>query len=226
MVVATPGRSAVVTTLAVGLAFALGWLVGGMSAVNGRRRKRRQEDDGGGTVIDDDDDGLPAPRRFGGAIKLKPDRYRRYRELHDHVWDGVLQRMRDSNVRNFTIYYHDETNTLFSHFEWIGHWQHCDASTGECPLTADEEKKLFGDDMRKIAQDPVTRLWWAECEPCQDPFSQWRANSLPLSEGGSGDWWAPLECVNHCGHWPTSYSLRSRDPDFVKLDNYGDDAVE
>ena len=63
----------------------------------------------------------PAPRRFGGAIKLKPDQYRRYRELHDEVWEAVLQRMYDSNMRNFTIYYHKETSTMFHHFEWIGH---------------------------------------------------------------------------------------------------------
>jgi L-rhamnose mutarotase len=118
--------------------------------------------------------------------------------------------MTRSNVRNFVIYYHEETSTLFQHFEWIGHWK--SRSSGE--ISAEEERRLFDLDMRAIAGDPVTRKWWRECEPCQEPFSQWPAGTEPPSEGGSGPWWAPLECVAHCGHWPVAYGARQRDPDF------------
>lgn len=150
----------------------------------------------------------PAPRRFGGAIRLKPEKYKRYRELHDHVWDDVLQRMHRSNIRNFVIYYHQETHTLFHSFEWIGHWKNHDKAN---------EQALLQADMDAIANDAVTRQWWKECEPCQIPFSQWKSGQPLLSDGGSGDWWAPLECFAHCGHWPTAYSTQSRDPDFVPL---------
>jgi len=171
---------------------------------------------------DDNDDDVhnrneqfPAPRRFGGAIRLAPDRYQRYRELHDNVWEPVLERMHRSNIRNFVIYYHAETSTLFQSFEWIGHWrQHPHENTND----KDEEQLLLARDMQAIANDPVTRQWWAECEPCQEPFSQWAENAPPPSQGGGGgDWWAPLECVCHTGHWPTAYSSQRRDVDFVKL---------
>lgn len=169
-----------------------------------RRKKRRNNQE------------RPAPRRCGGAIKLVPEAYKRYRELHDNVWPQVLQRMYESNIRNFTIYYHKETSTLFQSFEWTGHWT-ASTRTDE-PLTKEQEQELFDRDMAAIANDPITRKWWVECEPCQEPFGQWKSGSLPLSQGGSGDWWGPLECVCHCGYWPTAYSNESHDPDFVKLE--------
>jgi L-rhamnose mutarotase len=159
----------------------------------------------------------PAPRRFGGAIRLKREQYRRYRELHDDVWKQVLDRMHQSNIRNFTMYYHEETSTMFQCFEWVGHWKYYNENNKTLP-SKEQEKVLFDQDMKAIAEDAVTRKWWKECEPCQEPFSQWKAGSKLLSERGSGNWWAPLECVNHCGHWPTAYSKQQGDPDFVGLE--------
>lgn len=155
-----------------------------------------------------------APRRYGAAIRLKPGMYRRYRELHDAVWPQVLDRMTKSNIRNFVIYYHAETSTLFQHFEWLGHWK---KSHNWRTLSAEDERRLFEQDMQAIASDPVTQRWWQECEPCQEPFSQWPEGSRLLSEGGSGPWWAPLECVAHCGHWPVAYTAQQRDPDFQTM---------
>jgi L-rhamnose mutarotase len=174
--------------------FLLGMVAGaaGMAALAMLRRKRR--------------DKRAAPRRFGGAILLRPEQFDRYTELHDSVWEGVLNRMHRSNMRNFTIYYHKETNTMFSHFEWIGNW---------AAKSCEEEHALLESDMKAIADDPVTREWWAMCEPCQKPFSQWPAGAKNLSQGGEGDWWAPLQCLNHCGHWPVEYSELNRDPDFI-----------
>jgi L-rhamnose mutarotase len=154
----------------------------------------------------------PAPRRFGAAIRLQPDQYRRYRELHDAVWKDVLDRMYHSNIRNFVIYYHEETRTLFQHFEWIGHWN------APAPMNPIEEQRLFETDMLAIANDPIIRIWWKECEPCQDPFSQWAQGDMPPSEGGNGDWWAPMIPVTHCGHWSVAYSSQDRDPDFEPMD--------
>ena len=149
----------------------------------------------------------PAPRRFGAAIKLRPEQYKAYRQLHDKVWEKVLERIYLSNIRNFKIFFHPETSTMFQSFEWIGHWKATDVV---------DEAELFQADMQAIADDPVTREWWKLCEPCQEPFSQW-SSPVPPSSGGSGDWWAPLECLCETGHWPTAYSAQRHDPDFVKM---------
>jgi len=146
---------------------------------------------------------------------LKPSHFDLYTQLHDKPWPAVLERMSKSNMRNFTIYLHKETSTMFSHFEWIGHWK------TPCS-TPEEEQTLFAADMQAIAEDPITRAWWKLCEPCQQPFSQWKKGSKMLSDGGSGDWWAPLICVNHCGHWSADYSADLRDPDFVAQNPKGE----
>lgn len=190
------GVAAAQVSLSFGLGVAIGLGIASLVSLSKRCKKR------------------PAPRRYGGAIKLKRDMFARYTQLHDAVWEDVLTRMSKSNIRNFTIYYHNETSTMFSHFEWIGHWRHQS-------LTAAAEKELFDTDMKAIADDPVTKIWWTECEPCQDPFSQWPRDAPFPSQGGSGDWWAPLVCLNHCGHWATEYTTSLRDPDFVPQNPHG-----
>lgn len=42
-------------------------------------------------------------------------------------------------------------------------------------------------------------------------------------DGGKRDWWAPLECVTHCGYWLIEYGNISQDTDFVKLENGSDE---
>jgi L-rhamnose mutarotase len=192
---------------------------------------------------------IPAPRRFGACIKLKPDKYIEYRTLHDHVWDHVQQRLYQSHIRNFTIYYHAETSTLYQHFEWIGHW-YAVATRGaavvvvvttnqqqksQVSLSVEEEQALFDADLYAITQDHVTREWWKLCEPCQQPFAQWyqqqqpqptqptqpthdRVLLLPSEGNTTGDWWAPMECVCHTGHYPVAYTQQTHDPDFMKMD--------
>ena len=157
-----------------------------------------------------------APRRIGGAIQLRPEMYNRYTQLHDLVWDEVIERLYKSNIRNFTIHFHKETNTLFSHFEWIGNV--------DCNDEEEVERRLKAD-MDAIAMDPATKEWWSYCEPCQRPFSQWPVELPPPSKQQGvipkGDWWSPLVCLCHCGYWPVEYTNVSRDPDFKPRNLYG-----
>jgi L-rhamnose mutarotase len=86
-------------------------------------------------------------KRFGKVIQVKPEKLDYYKELHANAWPGVLSRIHESNIRNFSIYFRD--GLLFSYFEYIG----------------DD----FEADMDKIAADPVTQAWWKETDPCQTP---------------------------------------------------------
>ena len=178
----------------------------------------------------------PAPRRFGSVIQLKPEMYRRYRELHDNVWPDVIKRMYDSNIRNFVIYYHPATNTLYQHYEWIGHIVRYQEKKLEKTIVLQQyrtsllsradstiqnmEIEWYKDDMDAITNDPTTRIWWKECEPCQVPFTVGWDNQILPSDGGTIQWWTPLECVCHIDSWPTSYSTpwNRNDPDFIKLE--------
>ncbi len=86
--------------------------------------------------------------RHAAVVKLRPAKEAEYRELHDTVWPVVLERLRLSNIRNYSIFLHD--GVLFSYFEYVG---------------GDYEA-----DMAAIAADPGTQRWWELTEPCQEPF--------------------------------------------------------
>jgi len=105
--------------------------------------------------------------------------------------------MFEHNMRDFTVWLHEETNQMFHQFVYIG----------------DD----FDADMAAVGADPVVRFWWTFCEPCQEPL-HWQGP--PPSQGGTGDpkypgeWWAPLKQVNHCGGWSTAWSSSWPDPNF------------
>ena len=86
--------------------------------------------------------------RFGSLIKLKREYEERYIILHKHTFPGVLDRIRRSNIRNYSIFLRD--GLLFSYFEYIGN----------------EYEK----DMERVGQDSVTQDWWKLTDPMQEPL--------------------------------------------------------
>lgn len=97
--------------------------------------------------------------RYGMVIGINPGKIEEYKKLHASVWPGVLQKITECNIRNYSIYLKD--NTLFSYFEYIG--------------------TDFDADMAKMAADPTTQKWWDVCKPCQQPLDtraegEWWAN--------------------------------------------------
>jgi L-rhamnose mutarotase len=98
-------------------------------------------------------------QRYGMVIKVKPDKFQEYKQLHAQVWPDVLKMIKECNIRNYSIYHKD--GYLFSYFEYVG----------------DD----FESDMAKMAADPTTQKWWDVCKPCQEPLEtrsegQWWAS--------------------------------------------------
>jgi len=86
-------------------------------------------------------------KRFGSVIRVRPEKLDEYRRLHASVWPGVLETIRNCNIRNYSIFYRD--GMLFSYYEYIG----------------DD----FDGDVARMKQDPVTQEWWKLTDPCQHP---------------------------------------------------------
>ncbi|MTI15202.1 L-rhamnose mutarotase [Sansalvadorimonas verongulae] len=105
-------------------------------------------------------------QRFASVTGLNPEKESYYRELHTRVWDGVLERLKASNIRNYSIHITqiDGRSLLFSYLEYTG----------------DD----YVADIKRIAEDPVTQKWWKETDPCQIPLS-----------GCGGNPWKPMEMV-------------------------------
>ncbi len=116
-------------------------------------------------------DELPTSiKRFGMVTGLKPDQIDYYRQLHANAWPGVLEKIKECNIRNYSIYLQQigDAHYLFSYFEYIG--------------------SDFEADMQKMAADSTTRRWWKETDPTQ----------IPLPEAADkGEIWTNMEEVFH-----------------------------
>jgi len=93
------------------------------------------------------------------VLRVKPNRFEEYKNLHATVWPEVLDMIKECNIRNYSIYHKD--GYLFSYFEYEG--------------------KDFQADMQKMAADPMTQKWWDVCKPLQEPLEtrvggEWWAN--------------------------------------------------
>jgi L-rhamnose mutarotase len=90
--------------------------------------------------------------------------------LHAAVWPGVLNKIKECNIQNYSIYLQkiDTAWYLFSYFEYVG---------------SDFEK-----DMSKMAMDSTTRRWWQETDATQNPLTGAKAE---------GKIWTNMEEVFH-----------------------------
>jgi len=87
-------------------------------------------------------------RRFGQTILLKPGKADEYVRLHAETWPGVLAKIKECNIANYSIFRKD--NMLFAYFEYTG--------------------TDFTGDMDRMAADPETQRWWDVVKPLMEPL--------------------------------------------------------
>ena len=86
---------------------------------------------------------------FGQLGRLKRDMIDEYEALHASPWPKVLETIRSCNLRNYSIFRHDDL--VFAYFEYVG----------------DD----YAADMAKMEKDEVTQRWWTHTHPCFEQFS-------------------------------------------------------
>ncbi|RYE12988.1 MAG: L-rhamnose mutarotase, partial [Sphingobacteriales bacterium] len=61
-------------------------------------------------------------KRFGSVTGLKPEKLGYYKQLHANAWPEVLNKIKECNIRNYSIYLQKIKNEyyLFSYFEYVG----------------------------------------------------------------------------------------------------------
>lgn len=114
--------------------------------------------------------GQPKVQRYGMVIGIKPEKIEAYKKLHAAAWPGVLKKIKECNIRNYSIYLKEIEKGkfyLFSYFEYTGN--------------------DFQADMAKMAADPTTQKWWKETDPCQ----------IPIPMRGPQEVWSAMEEVFH-----------------------------
>lgn len=108
--------------------------------------------------------------RYGMVIGIKPEKIEYYKKLHAAAWPGVLSKIKECHIRNYSIYLREVDKgqyLLFSYFEYTG----------------DD----FASDMARMAADPTTREWWKETDPCQSP----------IPTRGEKEFWSRMGVVFH-----------------------------
>lgn len=102
---------------------------------------------------------------MGFVIHIKPERLAEYKRVHAAVWPDVLSKIRDCNIRNYSIFLREPENLMFGYYEYHG----------------DDHDK----DMERMAADPRTQEWWDLCKPMMQP----------LETGAQGEFWAGMEQI-------------------------------
>ena len=105
-------------------------------------------------------------KRLGQLIKVRPEFEERYIILHENTFPSVLERIRKSNIRNYSIFLLD--GILFSNMEYVG--------------------SDYDGDMKAIG-DEKTKKWWKLTDPMQEPLptrkpGEWWAEMELLVNGG------------------------------------------
>jgi L-rhamnose mutarotase len=107
-------------------------------------------------------------QRFGSVIGIKKECIPEYNRLHAACWPGVLSKLRECNIRNYSIFLAEvkpDEYYLFAYYEYTG----------------DD----FNADMQKMKADPTTQEWWKHTDPLQ----------YRLVTAGPDEWWHKLESV-------------------------------
>lgn len=88
------------------------------------------------------------PMRVGQVVKLKPERREEYIREHQKIWPEVLEVIKNSNIRNYSLF--EKDCYLFGYFEYVG----------------DD----FEADWARMVDAPRMKDWWALMTPLMEPL--------------------------------------------------------
>ena len=55
-------------------------------------------------------------KRYGFLMRVRPELKAEYKKAHDEIWPDMAKAVRDSGIRNYSIYFHPD-GTLFAYLE-------------------------------------------------------------------------------------------------------------
>lgn len=94
--------------------------------------------------------------RVGAAVGIRPEDVDAYRKLHRDVWPDIRQALNDANIHNYSIFYLEPLNVMFSYYEYTG---------------TDREA-----DSRRHREAPRVQDWLNLCRQYQRPLAGAREN--------------------------------------------------
>lgn len=83
-------------------------------------------------------------KRFILYSDLKPEKVEEYAELHRNAWPEILEIIKQSNIRNYSISLRG--TQVFTTYEYVG--------------------ENYEEDMAKMETYPIMQKWWSFTRPC------------------------------------------------------------
>jgi L-rhamnose mutarotase len=59
-------------------------------------------------------------QRLGMVIGIRPEKIDEYKRLHAEVWPEVLERLKQTHIKNYSIFLCEPENLLFGYMEYHG----------------------------------------------------------------------------------------------------------
>jgi len=82
-----------------------------------------------------------------------------YKNRHDRIWGELRQLLKETGVRDYSIFLDEETNSLFAY------------------LTVDDERRL-----EELPSEPVMKKWWNYMKDIMETNEDNSPVSIPLKE--------------------------------------------
>lgn len=98
-------------------------------------------------------------KRFAFKMKLKPGCIEEYKKRHDNIWPELKQLLTDADIRDYSIFFDEETDTLFA------------------------VQKIAGEEgSQDLGQTEIVQKWWAYMADIMETNPDNSPVSIPLEE--------------------------------------------
>ena len=98
-------------------------------------------------------------QRFAFKMKLKPGFVEEYRRRHDNVWPELSALLKQAGIADYSIFFDEETNTLFA-----------------------VQKQMGSSSSQDLGTNPIVRRWWEYMSDIMDTNPDKSPVSIPLRE--------------------------------------------
>lgn len=98
-------------------------------------------------------------KRYAFKMKLKPGFKEEYKKRHDHIWPELKQLLHDAGIRDYSIFFDEETHTLFA------------------------VQKVEGEQgSQDLGKTEIVQKWWAYMSDLMETNPDNSPVSIPLEE--------------------------------------------
>jgi L-rhamnose mutarotase len=98
-------------------------------------------------------------QRLAFKMKLVKGYEDEYKKRHDEIWGELKELLKQTGIKNYSIFLDEETNNLFAY------------------LTIDDAKKLDA-----LPNEPIMKKWWSYMEDIMETNEDNSPVAIPLKE--------------------------------------------